>query len=941
MAGFNSLRGVSWSQLANVTDGMTPEEIGQAIQDAAESADGIVASVSNLGTSAYVSWTNPNNRLRFRVYNAGSYTETTDTSLSVTLSSGSSTVYVIPVAYGEELTEEKSNVVSLTISDTVSASLAESRVGQTLAISGSDSSYSYYLMGRRYNSGGAILPITVKDITSTGYVIDDICLGLELCVVAYNRNTSEPVAYSQVFGPILHATDPVGTTVTTPAEFTAARDNASVTTIILDAGSEWSGSDISLASVDRSANPLTITTPQTNPAVFLDQSLNVTGCSGITIEGVDFYNARGFESGNSLKILNGSPADGFVLRGVKFRGDRPTDFEINDTTGYPAGTEWYGTGMDFLPSPFSFSDTKNLTISGMWVENCFQIADIPSESNVNDIRFDGIYFDGLRVVTRNGTLDDDVLSISGVIGQNAYSMYDEIDWSGGTGNAPHTDLIQIFSSNKTSGGDIYNASISDVVYTIGRTRAAADSVIGDQVCTSLIMNTEAFGITLKNFATSVRGTINTYTLGSDVSACHMSSLNLGELGGSGGFDTSGVDGEVFISDSYISGTRVGTLGADGYVISENTDYSVISSNNDVVYENTVPRTAIETLHHLRPVTDDGKGAVTSSGYLRTLSDIPDTPVLSIETATEGGFDADYGAVSGADSYRLRWRVSGGTQWTVVDSASPSFSISGVGSETDAEYQARAITSDGIPSFFSTLETVTTLALPPIPASSYTLLGSGINAVTDTGTSGNFNTREHTILASAPDVTKSHVVLFIADQLAGGGKSYGSTKAQFIDGALANLTTINDVDSAISTPGGSTIAAYAGYGYPTTDMRGGVVNFSSGSCQFASAMAMIQLDDAVDESQSVFGSEVAATNGTRSVMLTGCPQGSRVMAMAYTRTGAAVAFTSGVTEIDSQLDSLDSANGEWILGVGESQTGGTVTVTATGCWALIAVAIPVA
>ncbi|MEK9714058.1 MAG: hypothetical protein VW258_15960, partial [Thalassolituus sp.] len=35
MAGFNSLRGVSWSQLANVTDGMTPEEIGQAIQDAA------------------------------------------------------------------------------------------------------------------------------------------------------------------------------------------------------------------------------------------------------------------------------------------------------------------------------------------------------------------------------------------------------------------------------------------------------------------------------------------------------------------------------------------------------------------------------------------------------------------------------------------------------------------------------------------------------------------------------------------------------------------------------------------------------------------------------------------------------------------------------------------------------------------------------------------
>jgi hypothetical protein len=82
--------------------------------------------------------------------------------------------------------------------------------------------------------------------------------------------------------------------------------------------------------------------------------------------------------------------------------------------------------------------------------------------------------------------------------------------------------------------------------------------------------------------------------------------------------------------------------------------------------------------------------------------------LSSSSVTASSFTASWSAVSGATSYDVRVRTSGGT-WTVLNSTSTSLNLTGASASTSYEFQVRA--NCVVSSAYSSSRTVTTSAAP--------------------------------------------------------------------------------------------------------------------------------------------------------------------------------------------------------------------------------------
>jgi len=92
---------------------------------------------------------------------------------------------------------------------------------------------------------------------------------------------------------------------------------------------------------------------------------------------------------------------------------------------------------------------------------------------------------------------------------------------------------------------------------------------------------------------------------------------------------------------------------------------------------------------------------------------PETPTgLAASNVKATSFDLNWNASSGASSYDIQIRESGGS-WNTYTASSNSYSYTGASAETTYDFQVRATNSAGS-SNYTTIGNVTTLALPPIP-----------------------------------------------------------------------------------------------------------------------------------------------------------------------------------------------------------------------------------
>ena len=123
-------------------------------------------------------------------------------------------------------------------------------------------------------------------------------------------------AVSNVLGPVLHAVDPVGTTVANATEFASAVA-AGASTIILAAGTEWSGTVF-----DRNLSDVRITTPQDNPARIVDSYMRPGTWTNVVLEGLVFRHSAAWALANRSNIMQtGATSDGITFRGCKQLGD--------------------------------------------------------------------------------------------------------------------------------------------------------------------------------------------------------------------------------------------------------------------------------------------------------------------------------------------------------------------------------------------------------------------------------------------------------------------------------------------------------------------------------------------------------------------------------------------------------------------------------------------
>jgi len=113
------------------------------------------------------------------------------------------------------------------------------------------------------------------------------------------------------------------------------------------------------------------------------------------------------------------------------------------------------------------------------------------------------------------------------------------------------------------------------------------------------------------------------------------------------------------------------------------------------------------------ICPDETSAFSASSTFTTL-DVPppctvDVPTgLTSSNVTSSSADISWDAQTDATSYDYQYRATGSTTWTVVNTASTSATVSGLASETEYEFQVRAICPDET-SAFSASSMFTTLA----------------------------------------------------------------------------------------------------------------------------------------------------------------------------------------------------------------------------------------
>jgi len=132
-------------------------------------------------------------------------------------------------------------------------------------------------------------------------------------------------------------------------------------------------------------------------------------------------------------------------------------------------------------------------------------------------------------------------------------------------------------------------------------------------------------------------------------------------------------------------------------------------------------------YQVQTICPSGKSEYSASSLFITQSwaDYSIPTGLTSGSITDASSTINWSVVSGATSYNLQYRVKGAASWTLVNTLTNSYTITGLADLTSYEYQVQAVnateeTNFSTSSFFTTLETAVSLEVPSgLSASSIT------------------------------------------------------------------------------------------------------------------------------------------------------------------------------------------------------------------------------
>jgi hypothetical protein len=828
-------------------------------------------------------------------------------------------------------------------------SAASARVGQTLTIDKQGHTGPHYVMYRRNSSQHWSL-LSAFDPT-TSYTLPIKALGAEVCVAMAHLDgvTSQltGVSHSNIVGPILHAADPVGTTVTDAAGFNTAAANLGITKIILAAGATFDGAALtSLASLDRSAAPLTITTPQNNRAVITGH-VDATSSKSLTFEGVSLYQSAAQAlsvADNNIDLADSTDA---VMQSCWIYGDTLTPSQISDTTSLPDGMNYLPRGVRFVRA-----------VRGQFLDNLCQYVwqgldgDAGAAQKVRRNNVEYFYFDNFRF--GNNTAYTGQLEVT----DNMWGWYVGLANEMTTPQAPHPDGIQLFAGSST---DIIRRPLF----------ARNISFAGD---TRTLFN-----------AGSTQAFLNNGTMRGAIMINHVSAVDSPHTASIGaGWDAMVIDSTLAKHDMLSGGAEIShysPLNAtflEGYArnnISNSPHRTGGSPDSASLYLTSVNNEGnadtpswtnhyigpadteghIKTLLALRPTATNeaaGRGAVLSTGYIKQ-SPMPADPVTSVTiTPRPGGFDfviTPPSSPATITGYQVRTRDAIGATETAANSvstityssSSASFSIVGQGSSQAKDIWFRAVDTNGAGQW-SDLFSATASAVVPIAGPAITRINQA-GTFSSSGSSGNDLANLDTLTPSGPDGVKKYVSIYAMQQTSGTART----------GTTFSLQKWSNASSVAVTPDPAAIGAgvytnvgglvrYGGahFGVPVTTARKTQIEVpGSASCNFNAGAIAYSIDEAITDSLIVSAGNASGNSCT----LSGMAAGSRIIVVASARaldgTTIPAAFTWTNATLDQAVTGTGTRAGRFEFAIGEAQSGGSLTITATGADFIYAVAIP--
>lgn len=864
----------------------------------------------------------------------------------------------------------------------VLASLASQRVGQTITVNSPTATDAYYLVGRRPGTTEWHL-LDATGVTPTA-TLGPVCLGLEICVERWSTTTVAVVERSQVFGPILHAVDPVGTTVTSQEQFDAAKGTAS--TIILSG--DWSDTTLDASGVVRtSGNPLTITTSAVAPVVI--RGVAVGNSTNVTLEGLDFYRSATsvFANGRTFVTADSGDRD-LTIRGCDARGDIvpeslykdstfrvPAGRLVNVTSGTiqigdtatgatsgatgvvnavyapRAGLPWtiIGFATEEDQSGWTPGETVNFTGGAVatdvhqsgsfsWLPRLFSNSDakgirvegclIESVFSIGDFGSDSSLIDNVAV----GYWMDGVRAVTRAttLATDVFTHKGNVVsrvlsmWEEGYGLDPHPDALQFFSSGGS--GVFYNVSVEDYVFCRGNTRH--DAIAG--VATLVINNSTLKQLSFRNVLAGSKGAgISTYL--NDTPDAWLDRITLNgwgnnpdlRLGSDGNAVSEGREGRI--SNSILAGSLL-SEGTDGFYI---TSVNNLTDNaHAAVYVNEIAANPQELLIMSRPrAGNEDKGAVVAPGYLIPAVGVrPAAPTVTL-TAQVGGFDATVEA--GFDVYHLRYRVAGSEDtWVRLSNDTGTFEVRDLVATETYEVSA-AYDDDGLFSLYSGDQDVTTTGSQPVVGAlsgvSQDLIGTQADATADSAN----KTQDYS--GAFTGVTSGDAYVW----LTGAQNGATGTQSHIVVGKNSGGTTIGATTQLVArddNPGGRerSISIRSHVATGAEDYLRSYINQD----QTARIINSFKLDAA-----QVTLTGATTASGTDSVTLAAVPTGAVILCIARS-TGVADITWTGVTSQNEFAADLPAVAGiRWETAGGRVTTGGTIVVTAAGASDLIAVMLP--
>ncbi len=860
-------------------------------------------------------------------------------------------------------------------------SMASARIGQPITLTTDATNHALYLVTQHpadTDETTATSPygnyrLHSGDRAETGLIVNESGFGRRLAVCAVNFLTGARTV-SALTGVIGYPTAlvPNGTTIRFVADEAALAALSSspgfssaggIEVLLLAGGRTWDATALNgvIAGRDRSALKLIVgaADPANLPEVTAGLSLN--GSNNIEVWGI----VSRLQSGGSA-FYHGNATNCWWY-GCVHIGPKPVDSIL---TGADTVTR-YTSGFTYVHGVYAEGSSGGGFVGGLlkW-EWAFAELGTDASNMVRGFAFKhntcrGAWADAIRV--SGGSLTRDTsLSARGVIENNnlelAFGYYEETLAQDGSelndalnpnGRAPHPDYLTQFFGN-----------------AVGRYRVVRNRTVPGPYRASI--NNPNWG----GRTPTVQGLLNNTSIyRPEVWGNIIYSIGANTLSINGGTDQ-GVGYNSVLLQTFYTGASGSIRHAEGTVTGYEIDMrnvvwgSIDSSGSpQLPIENSTlvnaetgflrgfaaggPRDAIDAIWAAIPLTPTGqaRGAVDANGYQRPVA-TPAAPTLASITAVEGGFTATASATLNGGTlvgYFVRVAKTSDGVWTVGSAMwqFPNGSIS-VGSTlaplANEQYQIEVfcVTDRGV-SDVSSVYTVTPLAVSPAAAPSVTHIRTFAASAASVSSNRRFVSGYTDDSGSR---TLTHVALGFFSQFSGSTRGWNTNPLMYYQRTSAADGTAFTIEAhETNTPGGlrkSALVGQAVYGAGPTYPPDGFVFATTGSGNFAaySGGALFRIDE--PHGDLTPAGQVGTSGGTflntyqsRSVTVT-CPPGSKLLALAY---GNATAPNwTGVTQTGFMAHTTNSAV-VYYSAMGDSTTGGSVTVTCDNCAGLIVMAVP--